>query len=662
MDHADRLLQGDPLVQLIQKDNFIGWVYAIDYDTAHVMTNDLWKAQTLGIPHNCFLVATTFDPDHYSQTTYEEQEVVLLRVVGASKLPQDDDMVRTKIDHFQEATAIETDEERDYDDITRNQLQFGGLACRVLGTFFIRDHALCLGSDLESFAVAARLNVYRPRGNALEIIANYVDPIRKSAARAQAEELGIKMPEPFKIGTVRYTSTDRLHRSIATENVPVTVQPSDFLARRTAVLGMTRTGKSNMVKQMVSVVKRVADENEVAIGQIIYDINGEYANANQQDKGAIADLYPDQTVRYRMLETSGFRDLRTNFYEQVQEGYVLIQRELREAGRDSSSDYVKAFVNMSLDKPDQNEIEQFYRYERRAAAYKALLYKAGFEVPGGHVVKFRANQQVKDAVNQAAGKRLKDPVSGLTLPELVEWFEAAREANQTNPLPSSTPGRLWVDDTLQNLFDMLVQRGARNMFISGYRILADIVKYHTPARSQDVAEEIYALLKAGKIVILDLSVGDPTLRDKIGKQIASKIFNGSMGVFVQGRIPPNIVIYIEEAHNLIGKEMDLSETWPRIAKEGAKYRVALVYATQEVSSVHPNILANTENWFITHLNNEREIKELARFYDFEDFSRSLIRAQDVGFARVKTLSSPFVIPVQIDKFDPQEELRRLGRG
>ncbi len=661
MRNINQILRADVLPELIQTENFVGWTYAIDYEHAHVMTNDLWKFQALGIPNNCFLLAATFNPDEMSNVSDDEREVILLRVVGSARLPQDDDLVRTKIQFFQERKQVFPDEGRDIDDITLNQLQFGGLKCRVLGTFFTADDELWLGSDLESFATAARLNVYRPHGDTLERIVNYVDPHRRRSMQEEAARLGLGAAiQPFRIGTVRYTSTDRLHRrDPRAEIVPVLVQPSDFLARRTAVLGMTRTGKSNMIKQMVAVVKRVAGESGARIGQIIYDINGEYANANQQDRGAIADIYPADTVRYRMLEAPGFEELRTNFYEQLNEGFGIIQRELEAANR-VTTDYVRAFVNLSLDQPDQRERGDYVRWQVRVAAYKTLLYAAGFPPPANHRVFFSANQQVRSAVDGQAGQTFDDPSRGLSLADSLEWFKALREVNLRAPIMSSSgSGKPWVDDTLQTLIDMIAQRGAGG-FISGHRILADALKYHSPRRTTEVADEIYGHLVDGRIVILDLSVGDARIREKVSTQIAAKIFQNSMNVFVKGRTPANIVVYIEEAHNLIGRSMDLTETWPRMAKEGAKYRIALVYATQEVSSMHPNILANTENWFITHLNNIKEIKELAQFYDFADFGQSLIRAQDVGFARVKTLSSPFVIPAQIDKFDPEAERRRVG--
>jgi len=663
MQNINQVLRKEALAQLIQPENFIGWTFAIDYEYAFVMTNDLWKARALGVPHNCFLVAASFNPDEFAGTPEIDREVILLRVIGSARLPQDDDLVRTKIDFFQQQTDIfSTEENRDIDDITLNQLQFGGLKCRVLGTFFTSDGKLWLGSDLESFATASRLNVYRPLSDALTTIVNYVDPIRRHNASEDAQRLGLSGEiQPFRIGSVRYTSTDRLHRrDPRAEIVPVLVQPSDFLARRTAVLGMTRTGKSNMIKQMVSVIKRVADEGQARIGQIIYDINGEYANPNQQDQGAIADIYPNDAVRYRMIETPGFEELRTNFYEQLNEGFGIIQRELETAGR-VTSDYVRAFVNTSLDEPDQQERGEWNRWQIRVAAYKTLLYLAEFPAPSNHRVFFSANAAVRSAVNEKAGTQFADPKRGLTLKDALQWFLALREANSETPLISSSSGKNWVDDTLQTLLDMIAQKGSKGTYISGHRILSDARKYHSPRRTAEVANEIYQHLADGKIVILDLSVGDARIREKVSTQIAQKIFQNSMNIFIQGETPPNVVVYIEEAHNLIGKRMDLTETWPRLAKEGAKYRIALVYATQEVSSVHPNILANTENWFITHLNNAREIRELAQFYDFDDFSNSLIRAQDVGFARVKTLSGPFVVPTQIDKFDPEAERQHVAQ-
>lgn len=658
-----QIAKGSELVKLVQQDNFVGWVYDIGYETALVMTNDLWKANALGIPHNSFLLATAFNPDNYAETTEEEREVLLLRVIGPARLPKDDEIVRAKIDYYQKQTGIHAENDSDYDDVTRNWMQFHGLECSIRGTFFIREGELWLGSDIESYASATRLNVYRPRGRALQTIVNYVDPIRRKKAADEAAALGLKGEiKPFRIGTVRYTSTDRQHRRDAGEYVPFFIAPSDLLARRTGVEGMTRTGKSNMIKHTVSTVKRVADEGAVPIGQLIYDLNGEYANANQQDKGSIADIYPNDTVRYRLVPAAGFEELRTNFYEQLDEGFAIIRRELEDQGR-AQIVYIASFLNTSFDEPDPQAHGDHNRWERRVAAYRALLKRAGFDAPSGYRIAFGANRNVRQAVEAQANRPFNTVKRGnvtylnLTPDDAVAWFLAAREANENAPL-TGTSGP-WVDDALRILFDMMAQR-QNNTFISGFRLLSEARKYHAPSRSSNVADEVYQHLVAGKIVILDLSVGDPRIKDRISKDVAAKVFSASMNTFVDGRTPPNIMVYVEEAHNLFGKGDELTDTWPRLAKEGAKFGIGLVYATQEVTSIHPNILANTENWFVTHLNNVREVQELARFYDFADFSKSIIRAQDVGFARVKTLSSPFVVPVQIDRFDPDAEKRRVA--
>ncbi len=644
MSIIEKLSTTDKLVKLVQAKNFVGWVYNIDYDKALIMTNDLWKENVNGIPHNSFLLAAPFNPQKYGDTRQIDRQVILLRVTGSTKLPQDDDMIKMKIDNFQnQEDPFGEDGVKDYDALTKNKIQFGGLVCRVIGTFYMKNDNLVLGSDIETFYMSTRLNVFMPKGDALKEIVNYVDPIRKQKAREEFSRLGIKTEvQPFKIGTVRYTSTDRLNRNDLSELVPFMIQPSDFLARRTAVLGMTRTGKSNMIKQTVSVVKKITSASDLKIGQLIFDINGEYANANSQDDGSIADVYKDECIRYRMVETKGFEPLLNNFYEQIDEGYSIICDFLKDGGSKAAD--VQQFMNLSFDKPE--EIDEIKIWERKVALYKTILFVAGFEAPNNCRVKFEANEKVRNIVNKSISTPF-NPKDGITLKQSKFWFEILRSKKDEPAIKE------WITDECRVLLNMLCRKNDNDAFMNGYKLIVEAQKYHTPNRVNEVATEIYNHLCNGKIVIIDLSVGNATLRDRLSKKIAAYIFNQSMGKFTEGKDPTNIVFYIEEAHNLIGKNMDITDTWPRLAKEGAKYKIALVYSTQEVSSVHPNILANTENWFVSHLNSEKEMTELAKFYDFADFKQSLLRSQDVGFSRVKTLSSPFVIPIQIDKFNPE---------
>ena len=410
------------------------------------------------------------------------------------------------------------------------------------------------------------------------------------------------------------------------------------------------------------------------VGQVIFDPNGEYANENAQDNdNALKNVWrihtkgnKEDVVTYGILNHPDDPDRRLmllNFYadQNLQIGKDIIDGVLFDAI------YTRNFQQVEFFPPDSNFGSEATRYKRRVLAYRALLAMADFTPPGNITPKtdglFNPDLLIAltnyegdgEAEYHSAAKILSKSSPrwqelGTALKSLYSFLQTKDyKSFNAKYIEQSKSGKAWADEDLKKILTMF-------HYPNGTRQIGAAAVQHTHEVKGDYAEEIYECLAQGKLVIVDQSSGDPEINRASAQRIIREIFNRNRQLFREGKKEgeiPDILVYIEEAHNLLpsSKEDDLRDIWVRTAKEGAKYYIGMIYITQEVSSIQRNILKNTANWFIGHLNNTDETRELRKFYDFADFEQSILRAQDKGFLRVKTLSNPYVIPVQVDLFE-----------
>lgn len=678
---------GKNLASRLNRARQVGDILRLDYDEATIVVHDHLRQNVGGLPLGSFLLATRIAPNSGPDPREEDTSLILLRVLGPSQLPNHTEADR---DRFEAAKrAADRDEQWDdqttTDQFTLNLLRFAGVRCRVLGTFLLKEAAdgdwkLDFGPDLSNFYSGRGLKVYKPDSATLSEIVNFV---RQYGGQASAGNR-------IRIGRVRYAASERVGDDIAT--VSVNVDPRDILARRTALFGMSRTGKSNTTKIIASAVFRLRNPSEgaVRVGQLIIDPNGEYANDNSQDAGSIRRLVGStdgalqgDIVTYGLHahpNDPGRRIIKLNFFgnepaswrdhgQVIEAMTALVEGKLMLDGLLSgqTAQYISAFRNLRMDVPPDWDESSRTRYMRRVCAYRAILSEH-LQLPTAIAVakldgltndKLRAalekdNEYAPIAATFKAGKAHWDQARAVWRKLLEAIKDKDSVYGQFNKkYAEDHEGREWHDTELTTLMTFLSQPG-------GMRLVSGLKDYHSPSTTSDYADDVVGDLREGRLVIVDQSTGDPEINSQAAERLMWRVFDRQKDDFVNPEIdeetkdivpPPNVLVYVEEAHNLLpARSDDLTSVWSRTAKEGSKFRIGLVYATQEPSSVQSNILKNTDNWFIAHLNNSDELREIKKYYDFDDFSKQILSVPEPGFLKMRTLSNPYTVPVQVDRF------------
>lgn len=682
---------GSELSSYIDEKTRVGDLLSLDYSEATILVHDALRQGVRGLPMGCFLLATRIDPKTKPTADQEDTALILLRVLGHSSLPNQMDTDNWRFEAARR--SIDSPEYWDAhnktDQFTLNQLRHAGVRCNVLGTFrSVHDGngnwKQTFGADISNFYSGQGMKVYKPMGEALSKIVNFTKPTGNPHPLA-----GKSVP----VGRIRYSSSE-VDVDETLENVRVHIEPTDMLARRTALFGMSRSGKSNTIKTIASAIFKLRRDNleEGCVGQLIFDVNGEYANDNPQDAGCLRNIGQGDVVTYGLFKhpnDEGRRLIKLNFFgdnigdwediEKVRSSLVMlfagkgvINEHLQER---TDSQYVRNFINTNIEPSLDNWNRSAQtRYRRNITVYRSILAAANFEVPNNlkrAYIKSLFGERLREAMRStedenymsAAHTFEKDSVSWSELHLALESLRKFMEHDDFKTFNREyigTRGNPWNDDTLNGLLSLL-------QFPGGVARVRELEDRHSPSVESDYSTEIVDELVDGKLVIVDQSIGSPVEVTHTSERIMWELFNRQKQIFTNplrdkhgelirdqnGNIkpPPDIIVYVEEAHNLIpSHDPKLDSVWARVAKEGSKFHIGLVYSTQEPSSILSNILKNTDNWFVAHLNNTDETRELRKYYDFEMFVDQILKVPDTGFLRMRCLSNPYIVPVQINKF------------
>ncbi len=616
---------------------FVGYVLEIGYETVTIITSDPFKVVVGGIPRNSLLImlpSVRVDeaPPHFT----------LLRVLETAETPLSRETQQTYFE-LQKKSMPELDV------FTQSELQWGALKTGVLGMFYPHvgeSDKVEFSGDVNNFVSAHKYKVYAPDDKLLNLVINTLVPPQNRFVLGQLRLTECRLPLPNKTQPA----------------IAVNVSTNDFMGMRTAMFGKTRLGKSNVVKLIAqSILETTKDTNNV--GQLVFDINGEYANDNPQDGStSLATAYKSRCVVYALMKKpkTESKPLKLDFYQNPEASLRILNSLMEEAGR-AGSNYIKAFLSVSL--PSVESVHHMKpgedtRARRKILTYWSILHRAGLKADSKKL------KELLGDINPSFNEKVREVVYGTdksTWPSINDMddvageFEAFAEADRQSKLQSSSSTKASPKPLFDSDDDALLGFLKPKFVVgSGPSIIKPYTKYHDPQAGNFITE-IIALLEAGKTVILDLGNAPPELMEYFSIQLSTAVFHRQVEKFSTNELGSHYLqLYFEEAHNLFASNDSDEKTkiYRRLAKEGAKYQIGMVYSTQSVMSVSKDLLGQTENFFIAHLASQDEVNALGKVnIAYESMKEDIMLTKTPGYIRMLTRSHRFVVPMQARKFE-----------
>ena len=485
----------------------------------------------------------------------------------------------------------------------------------------------------------------------------------------------------FRIGYLKQSEGDSIVDDYEEIITPVYALHRDFYGTNTGIFGKIGYGKSNVIKKIVI-------NMHGKIGQLIFDMQGEYSKRNKNDGNHhVAKIIPAEV--FGLKNEAGQRSVLYNFYKYPKVAHALIANIIPKSIT-ITAHYVTSYLNADVpaieelkEQEDVNDWGQRCTLEKKLKIFWMILHKAGFpadvsqvpDVTKGHNskcgklspgVRWELRLDAYQFSERTKSDQQKRYHARENLPTIDDWNNLETELDvlwkyfnsidgDQNLLPEQKQqikDSLFDTDT-QNLLGFLFAGSGR----SGAKILRSALQYHDP----DAAgiEELLKFLVQKKTCIVNFGGRRvrSTLKKLYTELITKEIFDIQSEEFNSEDDNPQIInLYYEEAHELFPKrekyeKEDEQSIYTTVAKEGRKCGIGIVYATQSTSDVDDDLLNQTVNILAFHMSSLNEVQILGRVETlFKEHAIDINKTVSTGYARMKLKSTDIVIPVEADDY------------
>lgn len=453
---------------------------------------------------------------------------------------------------------------------------------------------------------------------------------------------GVNGATPMPADATRFRALS-IGRSVVFEGYDVKVRIDDFFGGHTAVLGNTGSGKSCTVASVLQSLFDKADEFHARGATfVVFDVNGEYAKAlvplARESGIGVSHVVLDGTAadgKFRLphwfLEQSEW-ELLLQASERTQIPVLRAALGLTGLFRENTPDalaikehfiatcVIECFRGADGDSPVakfQRVVSLLQKYPTKDLNTNLLQkYGANYQYgnfAGGNLAPFldEVRKKLQEDVDLPAYNRT--PFTFDDLEECLDFAILYEEAH----------GNRQIRDYCSQMFTRFKSLRDR----SEYAFMRyDIKPGEAVPTMGAFLERLLGLSKIGnhwqkrhQIIIVDMNAVEDEVVELVSSVLARMTFRLLRQAEPRNRFPVHLLL--EEAHRYISETpskyaIDASKIYERIAKEGRKYGLFLMVASQRPSELSKTVLSQCSNFVIHRIQNPDDLSQIRQMTPF----------------------------------------------